>query len=212
LQQLWKKCPVFTDGRTKNNSLDLLSKAKNQEFQAIADDGTCLETMGRSFFTNQRGSKMGKNVPSADDTNADPSAIKTNASISHRLVREGSREINATEIDQYLNSITDQSKEQISKKGEDIAVDVNISKDTSPAHFRQVMPKKGKVIFADTTTATVFTPNIINQSHIKSQIPTPANQNTNASPTSENPSCKEEKISAGVTTSLIHEGSETLCY
>jgi hypothetical protein len=71
-----KVCPVFTDGRTKNNDLDLLSKAKNQEFQAIADDGTCLETIGRSFFTNQRGFKMGKNVPSADGTNADPSAIK----------------------------------------------------------------------------------------------------------------------------------------
>ncbi|GJM84789.1 hypothetical protein PR202_ga00495 [Eleusine coracana subsp. coracana] len=201
--------PVFTDDHTKNNDLSSWLKA----MQATDDDGTSHETIGRSNFTNRRRFKTGKDAPSDDGTNADPSAIKTTASISHKLVREGSRAVNVAEIDQYLNSSTDRSKEHISEK-EHTTVDVNIGKDISPAHSRsrQVSSKKGKVTFADTRTATVSSSNIVTQNHIKSQIATTPNESANATPTSEIPSGKDvPTISVGVTTSsVIHVTSQTV--
>ncbi|XP_062204870.1 putative disease resistance RPP13-like protein 1 [Phragmites australis] len=204
--------PIVTDDHTNNNDLGLTSKATTHESGGITNDGTHHDTFGRSVSTRRRRSKTGKDVPSDAGIDEDTPATKSAASIGHDLVREGSRAINTAEIDQDLNFSTVRSKEQTSKKREDVSTGGKIAKDISLAHSRQVTNKKGKYDFADTITDTISSSNMVIQKHIKSRIATSANGSANATPMPENPSDKEvPKKSADVTgSSLIHEASYTV--
>ncbi|XP_012704437.1 putative disease resistance protein RGA3 [Setaria italica] len=201
--------PAVSDVHTNNDDLGSLSKETTQESRAITNDGTHNDTIDRSVFTRRRGSKTLNDVPFGAGTNADPYVTKSTASIGRNLVREGSRAINITEIDQALNFSTARSKKHTSKKGENVAADVNIAEDISLAHSKQVTSKKGKD-FADTTTATICSSSMVNiQKHVKNQDPNFANGSTDATPMPENPSREEApKKGEDVTSrSLIHEAS-----
>ncbi|KAG2548507.1 hypothetical protein PVAP13_9KG188700 [Panicum virgatum] len=197
--------PAATDVHTNNDDLGSLSREITHESRAITNDGT-HDTIGRSVFI-RRGSITVNDVPSDAGTNADTYVTKSAASIGRNLVREGSRAISITEINQALNFSTVQSKEHTSKKGEDITANVNNAEDISLAHSKRVRFKEGKD-FAEATTATICSSNMVFQKHIKNQTANSANGSTNATPMPENPSREEaSKKSAGVGSSLIHEAS-----
>jgi len=198
--------PAVTDVHTNNDDLGSLSRKITHESRAITNDGT-HDAIGRSVFT-RRGPVTINDVSSDAGTDADTYVTKSAASIGRNLVREGSRAISITEIDQALNFSTLQSKEHTSKKGEDITADVNNAEDISLAHSKRVRFKEGKD-FAETTTATFCSSNMVFQKHIKNQTANSANGSANATPMPENPSREEaSKKSTGVIgSSLIHEAS-----
>ncbi|CAN6310813.1 unnamed protein product [Urochloa humidicola] len=200
--------PAFTNVHTNNGDLGPLSKERIHESRAITNTGTHHDTIGRSVLTMRRGSTTVNDVPSDAGTEAENYITKSAGSIGRNLVREGSRAINITEIDQTLNVSTVRSKEHSSKRGEDIAPDVNIDEDISLAHSKQVASKKGKY-FAETTTDTLCSSNMVVQKHVENQIANSANGIANATPMPEIPSREEAlKKSAGVIgSSLIHEAS-----
>ncbi|CAL4917136.1 unnamed protein product [Urochloa decumbens] len=200
--------PGVTNVHTNNGGLGPLSKETTHESRAITNAGTHHDTIGRSVFTVRRGSKTVNDVASDAGTDAETYVTKSAASIGHNLVREGSRAINFTEIDQALNFSTVRSKEHTSKKGENVTADFNIAEDISLAHSKQVTSRKGKD-FVETTTATICSSNMATQKHVKNQTANSANGSANATPMPENPSQEEAfKKSAGVTgSSLIHEAS-----
>ncbi|CAN6304884.1 unnamed protein product [Urochloa humidicola] len=200
--------PAVTNVHTNNGDLGPLSKETTHESRAITNAETHHDTIGRSVFTMRRGSKTVNDVPSDAGTDAETYITKSAASIGRNLVREGSRAINITEIDPTLNFSTDRSKERTSKRGEDITPDVNIDEDISLAHSKQVASKKGKY-FAETTTDTLCSSNMVVQKHVENQIANSANGIANATPMPEIPSREEAlKKSAGVIgSSLIHEAS-----
>ncbi|RLN39341.1 putative disease resistance protein RGA3 [Panicum miliaceum] len=199
--------PAVTDVHTNNDNLGSLSKETTHESRAITNDGT-HDTIGRSFLIRRRGLVTVNDVPSDAGIDADTYVAKSAASVGRNLVREGSRAISITEINQALNFSTVQSKEHTSKKGEDIAADVNIAEDISVAHSKKVRFKKGKD-FAETTTATISSSNMVIQKQIKNQTANLANGSADATPMPENPSREEaSKKSTGVIgSSLIHEAS-----
>ncbi|KAF8672263.1 hypothetical protein HU200_049460 [Digitaria exilis] len=79
------------------------SEQTTHESLAITNDQTEHDTISRLVFTGPRGSKTMNDVPSDYDIDANKYATKPAASIGHKLVREGSRAIDITEIDQGLN-------------------------------------------------------------------------------------------------------------
>ncbi|CAL4933621.1 unnamed protein product [Urochloa decumbens] len=200
--------PDVTNVHTNNGDLGPLSKETTHESRAISNAGTHHDTIGRSVFTVQRGSKTVNDVASNAGTDAETYVTKSAASIGRNLVREGSRAINFTEIDQALNFSTVRSKEHTSKKGENVAADFNIAEDISLAHPKQVTPQKGKD-FAETTTSTICSSSMATEKHVKNQTANSANGSANATPMPENPSHEEAfKKSDGVTgSSVIHEAS-----
>ncbi|OEL35787.1 putative disease resistance RPP13-like protein 1 [Dichanthelium oligosanthes] len=199
---------VVTDDHNDSNDLGSLSKATSHESQAITNDETHDDNIQTSVFTRRSESKTGKD---SSDSGTDGYASVT--PIGHNLVRQGSRAINITAINQDFNCSTVRCKEHTSKKGEGTTADFTSAKDTSLAHSGQVMiSKKGIDDFADNATATTCSSNMVTRRHIKSKIATSANGSTNATLMQENPSGKEVlKKSAGVPgSSFIHEASHTV--
>lgn len=208
--------PTVTDVHTNNGDfVSSLSKETTHGSEAITNDGTHHDTIDRLDFTRRRGSKEVNDDPSDAGTNVDSYVTKSTASIGRNLVREGSRAINITEIDQALNFGITQSKEHTSKKGEDAAAVVNTAEDMNLVHSKQVTSREGKD-FADTSTATIFSSNTVIQKHVKNHIANSDNRRTDATPMPENPSReeapkkREDIISSSLTPEASHIASVTI--